>query len=173
LIAWKFLRAGAIGPFSRFAWPTPADGEPGEWVDSAGAPAECVAGIHACAVDHLPIWIDAELWVVELADPVERARSKLVAPRGRLVSRVEGWDEATARAFAGACAARAGEHAPAAQDGAEGRALAEDAAEEARDGNVATAAYIAAHAAAHAVGWAGIHEERAWQARWLADRLNL
>ena len=111
MIAWKFLRPGAVGPFSGFTWPTPADGQPGPWVDSAGAPAECVAGIHACAVDHLPIWLDAELWVVELDGHVVRGATKLVAPRGRLMSRVAAWSADTAGEFGKACADRAQAHA--------------------------------------------------------------
>src|SRR5437660_664030 len=60
MIAYKFLRAGRIGPFSRFAWP-----EPGVWV-RASASDRCRRGIHACRMRDLPWWLGQELWEIEL-----------------------------------------------------------------------------------------------------------
>ncbi len=69
-------------------------------------PAEvCVAGIHACRAEQLPHWLAQELWVIELAGDVTESPYKLVAPAGRLVSRVQGWPSAE-RGFAEDCAAR-------------------------------------------------------------------
>ena len=93
MIAYKFLRSGAVAPFSSFAWPT---GSPGPWVEAE--PHVCVSGIHACRAADLPYWLGAELWEIELDRAVDETR-KVVAPRGRLLRRVDGWDVSTARAF--------------------------------------------------------------------------
>ena len=112
MIAYKFLLCGAVGPFSRHPWPTPeAAGRPGPWVRAAGGMAVCRAAVHACRAEHLPWWIQAELWETELTEPVRQVRHKLTAPGGRLVRRLDAWDAAAARDFAVACALRARDHA--------------------------------------------------------------
>jgi len=185
LVAYKFLRPGAIGPFSGFAWPAPAGGA-GEWVEAATSRGPCRDGIHACEPPHLARWIWEELWEVELDGEVERRRHKLRAPRGRLLRRVDAWSGKTARRFARDCAERAAEHAGvaapadsriAAQMAADGDTRAR-AAEESEDPYVAAhgsavSAYIAA-ATALRVGGIERHEaEREWQAAWLARELRL
>jgi hypothetical protein len=67
----------------------------------------CVAGVHACDAEHVAHWLAPELWVIELAGEISASAEKLVASRGRLVRRVEGWDREKARAFAAACIGRA------------------------------------------------------------------
>jgi hypothetical protein len=109
--AYKFLLPGAVGPFSGFAWPAPHGGLPGAWVRAEGDAVLCRSAIHACAIEHLPWWIQDELWEAELVDPVRRSGHKLMSARGRLVRRVDGWDAAAMRAFARACAFRAAAHA--------------------------------------------------------------
>lgn len=103
MIAFKFLGPGAVGPFSHFAWPPPLNGAPGPWIE---AEISRDRGIHACRPGDLPYWIDAELWRAELAGPIEEAPLQVVAPHGRLLGRVEGWDPATAARFAEDCALR-------------------------------------------------------------------
>lgn len=177
MIALKFLRPGRIGPFSGSAWPAPADRTP--WVQAHERGRACDRRVHACRVDDLPEWLDAELWRVELAGDVRVDCGKLVADRGRLLERVEAWDAAAAADFAAACAERAraaaaagadaGYVADAATHAASARADAAAAA-----GHAATAAFVAAHAAADAAGDAkAARRERAWQARWLAARLGI
>jgi hypothetical protein len=212
VIALKFLRGGAIGPFSGVRWAAPASGAPGAWVQATGD-AVCTERVHACRTGDLPEWIDAELWTVELEGAVAVQHGKLVADRGRLLARIEAWNPASACELATACALRArdaavavlgpGPHADALSatagagellaataamtdhegDGARAAAYAGDAARHAvagaaepatAPGHAATAAFIAAHAAALAAGDVGAAEtERAWQARWLAQRLAL
>jgi len=116
--AYKFLRPGAVGPFSRVPWPTPEGDAPGAWVEAIGGIAACRTAVHACRIEHLPWWIQEELWEVELAEPVRLSGHKLLAPRGRLVRRVEGWDSAGAKAFACACAREAADRATLAMDAA-------------------------------------------------------
>jgi hypothetical protein len=184
--AFKFLRPGAVGPFSGHAWRTPRGGEPGPWLESPARGGACRDGVHACEARHLPLWIWEELWAVELDGEVERRRHKLRAPRGRLVRRVEAWSSATARSFARACAGRAALHAEAAAP-----AVARVAAGMAGDGDTRASAaegsddpYVAAHGAAVSayisamtaarVGGRELHDaEREWQAAWLVRELGL
>jgi hypothetical protein len=111
VIAFKFLTPGAVGLFSRLAWPVPRNGSPGAWVEVEGPLEVCRNGIHACGPGDLIDWIDAELWRVELGDPVMESEAGFVAARGRLLSRVERWDEGAARALADACVLRARDRA--------------------------------------------------------------
>ncbi|HEX2086070.1 MAG TPA: hypothetical protein VHF89_10340 [Solirubrobacteraceae bacterium] len=167
MLAYKFLRPGAVGPFSGHAWPQ------GAWVAAGGGTSLCRRGVHACRVEDLPRWIERELWAVELRGDVVATRWKLVAPAGRLVRRIEAWDDDAAAAFAGACIDRV-------------RALGlpgyvEDAkahctgprAEEDRALAAAVAGVIAAHAAGEAGGADGVARERAAQAAWFRERLGL
>jgi hypothetical protein len=179
VIAFKFLARGAVGPFSAFQWPTPARGAPGAWVDAAGElPAR---GVHACRPADLPYWIHEELWVAELDGDVLATPHQVVASRGRLLERVEGWP-VVARAFAEECAAalRAGvEEAVAGGALAPGiaeqlRAYAADAEACVRLGSTAPAAYVAARAAAALHGSeAAVAVERRRQAAWLEQRLAI
>lgn len=107
--AYKFLSPGAVGLFSEFTWP-PA----GEWVEAAEPLADCRVGVHALRFEQLLDWIDDELWEVELDGAVVERDEMLVAERGRLVRRIEEWDEAAAHSFADACAVRSAGYAAAA-----------------------------------------------------------
>ena len=100
MIAYKFLREGRVGPFSGVRWPD------GEWLAASGA-GTCSGRIHACRVEDLPEWMDAELWRIELDGDVAVDCGKLVADRGRLVERLAQWDAAFMAMFAEACALRA------------------------------------------------------------------
>lgn len=103
MIAYKFLSSGAIGLFSRHAWPTPTAVAPGEWVRVAGEIRPCLNGIHACAKERLVEWLDDELWEIELDGDVLEADGELIASGGRLIGRLEAWNEEAARAFADNC----------------------------------------------------------------------
>ena len=111
MIAYKFLKEGAVGLFTGHRWPTPADGEPGEWVEAPAPLSMCESGIHACTAHDLAPWIDDELWVVDLAGEIEEDDDIVVATRGRLLRRVDAWSPDTARAFASDCVLRARERA--------------------------------------------------------------
>jgi hypothetical protein len=201
MIAYKFLRAGRVGPFSQFRWP-----EPGAWVRARGDLDLCRSGIHACRTEHLPWWLADELWEAELSGEVRTEEHKLVAPAGRLLRQIQEWTEDRATEFAEACAWRARDLAVEALTRAghgdasdrlasyesladvqvEARQIAEavpdtrisltiaaDGAVRALAGTAATSAYIAAHAALRLAGPAAYEAERAWQARWLVERLGL
>ena len=211
MIAFKFLREGRVAPFARVAWPAPSSDT--AWMRRRGPGRACDQRVHACRLDDLPEWIDAELWRVQLDGNVAVDCGKLVADRGRLLRRVEGWDGAAAAELATACTLRAREAAlamlgagpqadalaaaPAGELQAVARAMAAgldavreraasyvaDAARHAdlavaepatAPGHAAAAAFIAAHAAAFATDdVAAAGAERAWQARWMAERLAL
>jgi hypothetical protein len=200
MIAYKFLRAERIGPFSGVQWP-----EPGVWLEASGELAACRGSVHACRVSDLPWWLNDELWEVEVGGSVQAAEHKLIAPSGRLRARVAGWTPACAQAYADACTWRARDRVQRAleqaRDGDAGRlaacatldeleavatelsgrdspesralALTAAAAECARDGEHATSAYVAAHVAAELGGAEDHAAERAAQARWLAETLEL
>ena len=179
MIAWKFTRAGAVGPFSGVAWPAL-----GVWLHADGAAViPCRSAVHACTLEDLPLWLDDELWRIELSGPILRSHGKLAAPAGRLVARVEEWGAVAAAEYADACVERAGARAAASAGDAATVAAglvedAEECAERARQvpSCAPTMAAGAALCAARVAGLAdsdGIAAERSWQARWLADRLGL
>ena len=164
--ALKFLRHGRVAPFSGVTWP-----EPGEWLEVEEPPELCRAGVHALLPDVLARWVGEELWRVELDGETTVTRGVVVAPRGRLVSRVEGWNDETAREFARACAAhvREGATARAAEYAADAEASTDEAV---ADFTATTVAYMAAHAA-EARSPGTFEAERLWQSRWLVERLGL
>jgi hypothetical protein len=167
--AFKFTRPGARSPFTGFAWPV------GAWVETEGEPALCRNGIHACRPEALPRWIDDELWTIELDGIEEEHEGVVVARRGRLLGRVEAWNDETARELARSCAAvitrlaaehphddllrRRAEMIPQIADGPDPSAA-------------ALSMYTTAHAADEVV--AGSYRvERRRQAEWLRERLGL
>lgn len=166
--AFKFLRAGAVGPYSGFRWPTPSGDGPGAWVESEAA--LCATGVHGCLTEHLPFWLQAELWEVELDGHVSHGRHKLVAERGRLRRRVEAWDDDARDDYAHACLERLAELAA---DRPEAAGYAADGSQFAEAGEAAVVAFVTARAAELASGPEAYDAERARQARWLAERLGL
>ena len=164
--AFKFLRPGRVAPFTGVTWPPP-----GNWLASPEPPELCRAGVHALLADVLATWIAEELWRVELDGGQEVAPGIVVASRGRLLGRVEAWNDQTAGEFARACAAHVG--AQPTGRAVEYAADAAAAADEAEDSDSAIkVGYMAAHAA-EAMAPGGFAVERRWQSRWLADRLGV
>jgi hypothetical protein len=106
MIAWKFLAPGRIGMFSGYGWP-----EPGHWVDAHAEPDLCGAGVHACHERHLPMWLGAELWAIELGGRIVADGDKIVAQRGKLIHRIDAWNAGSSGDFALACVMRARDRA--------------------------------------------------------------
>ncbi len=195
MLAYKFLSADAIAPFTGRPWPLPGPRAPGAWIV---APSGDLAryGVHACRMEDLPYWPDEQLWLVELGEPIEPMPLHVAAGRGRLLQRITAWNAAGAREYAAACAWRARDEASvlracidlvslqasatavagdAARDEPRGlAAYAAGAAMRARQGRYPEASLQCAHLGAALTGSeAGAGCERAWQARWLAHRLEL
>jgi hypothetical protein len=105
--ALKFLNQNGLSPNQRFDWPKPKGGKPGRWVKAEGDLQVCRNGIHAVRLDVGALdWLNAQAWVIEMAGKVryDETERKYVARKGRLVRRVDGWDEKAQRLFAAECA---------------------------------------------------------------------
>jgi hypothetical protein len=165
VIAYKFLRPDGTSVFTRFRWPLP-DGGPGPWVDAGVDP--CRSGIHACRTADLPLWLGRSLYEIELEGEVREEATKVVAPRGRLLRRIDAWDESTRDEYTRMCADRAHELARAA-DLADWDAVVEPSVPE----GPALLGFVAARIAERISGADAYHAERRRQADWLADRLGL
>jgi hypothetical protein len=163
--AYKFLRADGTGVFTRFAWPLP-DGGPGAWVETEPDP--CRSGIHACRLGDLPYWAGRVLYEIELGGEIIEHRTKLVASRGRLMRRVDGWDDAFRATYTRYCADRA--HAIARENGLERW---EEVIEPSVPEGPALLGFVAARIAEEAGGDDAYHTERARQTDWLTARLGL
>ena len=170
---YKFLAAGARGPVSGFAWPVPAGGRAGSWVEANGALEPCARGVHVCRAGDLPYWLHDELWETQVEGEQLEGTDCLVVRRARLLRRVEGWQREGARSFVEACAQHAVEWLVQAPVGL--RAVAQGYVDDARECAAAGLFALGAFSAAVAVGKLTPSEratrayrtERAWQAGWL------
>jgi hypothetical protein len=163
VIAFKFLASGALGPFTGFHWQRDV------WVEADGVQ-PCEHGIHACRAKDLPLWLNAELWEIELDGVIVEQARKLVAQRGRMTHRIERWTPKLANEFGSFCARRTRRrvgYVP---------LLAGFAADVDRfvaQNRIALAAFAAARAAELRDGPTAYDDERLLQAGWLAERLGL
>jgi hypothetical protein len=164
VIAYKFLRPDGTSVFTRFRWPLP-DGGPGGWVEAGVDP--CRSGIHACRLADLPLWAGRTLYEIELDGEVLEEATKIVAPRGRLLRRIEGWDEALRDEYTRMCADRAHELARGASR-EDWDAVVEPSVPE----GPALLGFVAARIAEEVWGPGAYRAERSRQAAWLAERLT-
>jgi hypothetical protein len=165
--AYKFLAEDGRGVFSRFRWPLP-DGEPGSWVESEVV-APCRSGIHACRPADLPYWLAPVLYEIELDGPIDEQGIKVVAERGRLIRRVDSWNDDTREAYSQMCIARARKLAAAAP-----AHIAEWApAPEMAAAGPALMGFIAARIAEQLGGLDAYAGERSLQSAWLVEQLGL
>jgi hypothetical protein len=175
--AYKVLRDGT-SEFTGWRWPLPHAGQPAAWVQATGPIALCVNGIHASTPEQLPHWLGAELWEIELGGDVLEHEAALVASEGRLMRKVDAWDEPMRRRFAEMCLGRARELA---EGYPAGVGLVTKVEHTLSWAGAAPAGYFTAMLAgeresgAHAgPGYdAAFLRERSEQARWLRDHLAL
>jgi hypothetical protein len=163
LIAYKFLGGGRVGRFTGFRW------EPDIWVDAATADV-CRAGIHACRAGDLPIWLDDELWEIELDGGLVEGERKIAAARGRLTRWIEAWTPEAAHEFGRFCVRRTRERVgflPSLGG------FVFDVERFVAQNRIAIAGFAAARAAELRDGPRAYDAERDAQASWLADRLGL
>jgi hypothetical protein len=163
---YKFLAAGAVGPQSGFHWPLPSRDGPGAWLEVQGPLELCRRGAHLLRAQDLAHWLHDELWELEAGGEVIEGIDCLVARRARLVREVDGWRTGGNAAFAEACVRHATVLCPA--PSAEVSGLLDDAAQCARAGHVALAAFAAGSAVARAGDY---RAERRWQSDWIAAHL--
>jgi hypothetical protein len=165
--AYKFLRSDGTSAFTGFRWVLP-DGEPGPWVDARVDP--CRSGVHACRASGLPLWVGRVLYEIELEGEIVEGRSKLVAPRGRLLRRIVAWDEELSDAYTRMCADRAHELVSSVAPPLEAwDAVVEPSIPE----GPALLGFVAARIAEEISGRQAYHAERAAQTAWLVERLGL
>jgi hypothetical protein len=176
--AYKFLAKDGTGPLSGFKWPGPQDAAPGTWVEAEGPLVLCHRGVHVCRPVDLPYWLHDELWETEVEGDDLDGIDCLVVRRARLVRRIDGWHLGGAARFAEACVEHATRQVDATVEsaGTAARGCLEDAAQSARSGYPAFAAFAAAFAVARSSGGpagdeASYRRERAWQADWLTRAL--
>jgi hypothetical protein len=201
MIAYKFLSTGRIGPFSKFEWPEPGVWVRAAAATDAcrrGVHACRTRDLPWWLADELwEVELDGELRIDEhkIVAPAGALRSQI---DGWTPGCAQDYGEACAwraRDTTSLALSRDG-HVDAARELAksatldellviarrlshdlpEGRislTIAGDGAFRALTGAAPTSAYIAAHAALRLDGLPGYAAERAWQSRWLAERLGL
>ena len=167
MIAYKFLRPDGTSAFTGFRWELPY-ALPGAWIEASVDP--CLSGIHACRTSDLPVWVGRVLYEIELGGEIVEAHSKLVASRGRLLRRVEAWDEKLGDAYTRMCADRAHELARGAAPVLDGW---DAAVEPSLAEGPALLGFMAARMAEELSGPGAHRAERARQARWLIERLGI
>jgi hypothetical protein len=165
VIGYKFLRADGTSVFTGFRWPLP-NGRPGAWVEARADP--CLSGVHACRRADLPLWVGGTLYEIELDGEILEEPMKVVATRGRLLRRIEAWDDALRDEYTRMCADRAHELARGASLD-EWDAIIEPSVPE----GPALLGFVAARIAEEISGPDAYRAERRRQADWLADRLGL
>jgi hypothetical protein len=167
VIAYKFLRPDGMSTFTGFRWQLP-NGEPTEWVDARVDP--CRSGIHACRASHLSLWMGRALYEIELDGEIVEHRSKLVASRGRLVRRIQAWNDELRDTYTRMCADRAHELASSVSPPlTDWDAVVEPSLRE----GPALLGFVAARIREEISGREGYHTERARQTEWLVERLGL
>ena len=187
MIAYKFLKAGAVGLVSGFQWPKPRGEAPGGWVQARGPVRECESGIHVCRPGDLPYWMFDELWAIEVEGEMVPGLDMLIAPRGRLLGMLPGWSAPGRVRLIEACRDRMAEHI--ARVPSERRAHADAFMGHMdgylRNGWTQLAALCSAMAIASTVdappgsaeqkaATRGVYRgERAWQAEWMVRELGL
>jgi len=164
VIGYKFLRPDGTSVFTRFRWPLP-DGGPGPWVVAGIDP--CRSGIHACRRGDLPLWVGRALYEIELDGEIHEEATKVVAPRGRLLRRIDAWDDLR-EAYTRVCADRAHELARGAGLD-DWDAMVEPSVRE----GPALLGFIAARIAEEISGRDAYWAERGRQTDWLAEHLRL
>jgi hypothetical protein len=87
-------------------WSLPQNGQPGEWMPELTNLEPCERGYHVCTIDQLLYWLGPAIYIVECAGEHIAADDKHVLGRARLLSRVQAWNEQSARHFACDCAER-------------------------------------------------------------------
>jgi len=176
-VYYKFLDPGGSARWGDGTWHLPDGGRPGEWMPEITGLVPCQRGYHVATGNQLLDWLGPELWEVECRGEHIALGDKHVFGQARLVRRLNGWNDRTARLFAADCAARVlhlfeaccpGDMRPrraieVARAFADGQATVEDLAA------ARVAAKAAAERAARDAPWDAAWDA-AWDAGWAAVR---
>jgi hypothetical protein len=90
---FKFLEDDGTSIWSATPWPLPTADAPGAWLESRDV-RPCRAGVHACRLEDLAYWMRPTMWEIELDGDIVESRHKVVAPRGRLLRRIDEYPNA-------------------------------------------------------------------------------
>ena len=139
--------------------------KPGVWRTASTPLIPCQRGIHYCNRGQIVGWLNVELWLFEPHKDAELLDhgDKLVCSKGRIVERIDAWNETTARLFAADCAEQVVHLIP--ESHREPFTNAIQVARLYARGECDAAARAAAGAAARAAG-----RDAAWTAAWTAAR---
>ena len=87
------------------AWHLPVGKRPGKWMPKIEGELEpCRNGYHLARQRDLLDWLGPEIFEAEYRGEIIEADNKVVVREARLLRRVSGWNETTARLFAADCA---------------------------------------------------------------------
>ena len=96
---YKTTKQNRNGTHTSFQYP-----EIGEWTAPVKGNLEaCENGYHFCTIEQLPIWVNAEIYEIEVDEEILECNDKCVARSIRLVKKLN-WNEKTQRLFAADCA---------------------------------------------------------------------
>ncbi len=125
--------------------------------------------MHACRPAELPLWVAPVLYEIELDGDIVEQRWKVVASRGRLLRRIDRWDDQLRDAYTRMCADRA--HALARGEPAlrDWEAVIEPSLPE----GPALLGFVADRIAEARGGTDAYYAERRRQGAWLVERLGL
>lgn len=94
------------------AWSLPKGKRPGTWrTVVTGRLEPCSNGLHLARKGDLLEWLGPVIWEAEHDGEIIECPDKVVVRKARLLRRVGGWNEQTARLFAADCAERVSKHA--------------------------------------------------------------
>jgi hypothetical protein len=156
--AYTFTRRGARCLFTDRIWPCD-----GGWLPDA----------RATDTDHLPVWIATELWRVELAGRISTPGAQTLGERGRVLDRIDAWDETAAEEFVADCRLRTLTLAARRPGDLRLKPLAEDARRCTTAAAANLAGWLAARTARVLDGEDGRARERVRQADLLRARLGV
>ncbi len=107
---YKVLGKGGVacnGGSGKWHLPLPSENEPGEWMPKIENIIPCQRGYHLCRREDLIVWLNAEIYEAEGKGTfIRHDDNKDVFQQARLISKMDNWNERTARLFAADCAYR-------------------------------------------------------------------
>jgi len=145
----------------------------GRWRSVRGLLVPCENGLHLCREQDLLSWVAPTLWLAEHDGELVDCGDKVLVRRARVMGRLDGWNDRTARLFAADCAERVLPIFEKERPNDDRPRLAIQAARDYANGMIGDAARDAAWAAARDAAWDAARDAAwaaAWDAAWAAAR---